>query len=500
MNLESTTACRRRQHLLAGALCILACLHFGAAKAQPVRPLPENPRYLEFRGRPCLVVTAAEHYGAVLNQDFDYVRYLDTLAADGMNYTRIFTGAYVEGPGSFGIQNNSLAPQSGRFLAPWARSSTPGYRAGGNKFDLERWDERYFERLHDFVTKAAERGILVEVTLFSSLYGPNWQLSPLHPANNVNGTPDLTHRQVHTLDNQGLLEHQLALVEKIVTELNVHDNVIFEVQNEPYADRPLTIGPINPFLLNWREVWQNRVDLADEASLAWQRRIVDAIVATEAALPKRHLVAQNFCNFGWPLEGVHPQVAILNFHYASPQAILTNYGWRKVVSYDETGFLGSDIAPYRRQAWRFVSSGGGIFNHLDYSFYPGAEDGTGENRAPGSGGPELRRQLKALADFIGELPFWRMTPFTRFITHAPGIQVTAMGAPGEAYVAYLEGTGPVELMLETPPGEYRLEFLNPVTGERGETVRLAVQARRTTWRTPAFEGELAVRLVWTNKP
>ena len=54
--------------------------------------------------------------GAVLNLDFDYVKYLDTLAADGLNLTRTFSGAYVELRDTFGIAGNTLAPEAGRFI------------------------------------------------------------------------------------------------------------------------------------------------------------------------------------------------------------------------------------------------------------------------------------------------------------------------------------------------------------------------------------------------
>jgi len=40
-----------------------------------------NPHYLEYRGSPVVLITSAEHYGSVLNRDFDYVRYLETLCA-----------------------------------------------------------------------------------------------------------------------------------------------------------------------------------------------------------------------------------------------------------------------------------------------------------------------------------------------------------------------------------------------------------------------------------
>src|SRR6516164_5879347 len=108
-------------------LALLALL----APTESPRPLalhPDNPHYFLFRGKPTILVTSGEHYGAVLNADFDYVQYLDTLQASGLNLTRTFSGGtYVEPPGAFKIKDNTLAPANGRYLAPWARSDQPGY-------------------------------------------------------------------------------------------------------------------------------------------------------------------------------------------------------------------------------------------------------------------------------------------------------------------------------------------------------------------------------------
>ncbi|NUN00642.1 MAG: hypothetical protein HUU41_05985 [Bryobacteraceae bacterium] len=91
---------------------------------EPLRLHPENPHYFLFRGKPAVLITSGEHYGAVLNLDFNYTRYLETLNRDRLNLTRTFTGVYSEVPGSFQIASNTLAPKPGRFIAPWQRAST----------------------------------------------------------------------------------------------------------------------------------------------------------------------------------------------------------------------------------------------------------------------------------------------------------------------------------------------------------------------------------------
>src|SRR5437764_2474653 len=83
----------------------------------PIRLHPDNPHYFLWRGKPTVLITSTEHYGAVLNLDFDFVRYLDELHTKGLNHTRTFSGTYREIPGSFGITDNTLGPK--RYQSSW---------------------------------------------------------------------------------------------------------------------------------------------------------------------------------------------------------------------------------------------------------------------------------------------------------------------------------------------------------------------------------------------
>src|SRR3954462_4787309 len=110
------------QRWIGGALVLILGFPRMATAApggKPIAPHPENPRYFLFEGKPTFLITSGEHYGAVLNLDFDFILYLDELHARGFNQTRTFTGTYREIPGSFKIVNNTLAPAAGRYAAPW---------------------------------------------------------------------------------------------------------------------------------------------------------------------------------------------------------------------------------------------------------------------------------------------------------------------------------------------------------------------------------------------
>jgi hypothetical protein len=446
-----------------------------APDTPPLALHPENPHYFRFRGKPTVLITSGEHYGAVLNLDFDDVKYLDTLHADGLNLTRTFTGAYVEPDGAFNITRNTLAPAPNRFICPWARSDVPGYANGGNKFDLSRWDAAYFKRLTDFVSHASQRGIIVEVNLFCPFYTDNqWNISPMNPVNNINEIGDVSRSGVYTLDNHGgLLAVQEAMVRKIVTELKGFDNVFYEIMNEPYT----------------RDVPMN-----------WQARIADVIVETEKGFGAVHLISQNVANRQAKVENPHPAVSIFNFHYASPpDAVTLNYGLNKVIGDNETGFNKNGDAHYRMEAWAFILAGGGLYNNLDYSFAVGYEDGTFAypESQPGGGSPSLRRQLRILSEFIHSFDFVRMRPDNAILKGGlpENASAWALIEDGVQYAIYVHGGRRAELIVELPAGNYRVEWLSPLTGELDKPQNLSHSGGEATLVSPSYDGEIALRIV-----
>jgi len=464
-------------------LLVLAAGAGAARAAAPIALHPENPHYFLWRGQPTVLLTSGEHYGALLNRDYDFRTYFDTLAKDGLNSTRTFSGAYCEPPGAFNIARNTLAPQAGALLCPWARSSEPGYANGGNKFDLARWDDAYFARLDQFLECASSRGVVVELNLFCPFYEESmWALSPMNARNNVNGVGAVARTNVYTLDRHGgLLSIQEAMVRRIVQAVQKHDNLYFEICNEPY------FGGV---------------------TIAWQHHIADVIHAAEWDTKTRHLVSMNIANGQAKVEQPHPAVSILNFHYAyPPEAVALNFGLDRVIGDNETGFRGTNDLPYRVEAWSFLMAGGGLFNHLDYSFVVGHEDGTFvyEEKQPGGGNRLFRNQMKILGDFLRSFDFIRMKPDTAVI--AGGVparhRAYALGQPNEAWAVYLARdtkdkqapTGPrtATLALKLPPGAYSVEWLDPRTNRRdSKKIEGKADGGPARLPTPAFDEDIAL--------
>ncbi len=463
---------KSRSRALTAALALSASVPAGAGdEPSPLALHPENPRYFLFRGRPTVLVASGEHYGSVVNPDFDYVRYLATLEAAGLNTTRLFLGDYVEASGAFGIVDDTIAPAPGRVLAPWARSTTPGYALGGARFDLDRWDPAFFERLHGFVREAGRRGIVVEVVLF--FVGPGWNESPMNPRNNVNGLPDVGAKGYLRLDSAPLLARQEAYVRKVVSEINRYDNLFFNLCNEPWfynQERP------------------GFVSQAPAETKAWIERVAEWVVDEETKLGRRHLLGVDVSNQGSVVEakdlaGPFRALSVFTFHYdGNADSVRLNSGLPRAIGFNETGFNGTGDDAYRTQGWNYMLSGGSLYGHLDFSFTVGHEDGTAVPRFAtalydGGGSAALRAQLAVLLRFVHSLPLERMRPDDAVVVGGAD-SWRALAAPGEAYAFWLPGCGPLQVALALPPGAWRYDWVDPVTGAVTSQV-----ARHESWVT-----------------
>lgn len=446
--------------------CILLSLSSAIAQnADLLQLLPQNPHYFLYKGKPTVIVGSGEHYGAVINLDFDYKTYLKTLGKDKLNNTRLFTGAYIEKLGDFGIAKNTLAPAEGRAILPWARSNEPGYALGGNKFDLSKWDEAYFARLKDFMTIADNNGVIVEITLFSSHYGGGWNYSAFNPKNNINRTSEVEGKQVNTLENGNILSHQEKYVRKLVRELNGFGNFYFEIQNEPWADQTEIVLQRNDF---GEGPWTDKIQVVSQQSNDWQRKVAEWIKDEENRRPIKHLISQNISNFYYPITDPDPNISIFNFHYTYPRAVAENYYLDKVIGFNETGFAGGGDETYRRQAWRFMMAGGGLFNHLDYSFSVGSENGQDTTyESPGGGSPALRKQFAFLKGFLEGLNLAQLKPDQSSVIAAPGAYALTLSDSNTQWAIYWEPMAVKnnDITFNLPERPYQAAWHDVETGE-----------------------------------
>lgn len=458
-----------------------------------VKIYPENPHYLMYQGKPVLLITSAEHYGAVINADFDYGSYLAKLARYELNYTRIYPGAYVEVEGMF-IENNNLAPKVDSYCLPWRRSREAGCWDGGMKYDLEGWSEAYFLRLKDFVAEAATHGIVVEICFFNCQYQESWHACPLNAANNIQRVGPEDFNDFQTLKTPELTAAQDRYVAKIVREVNEFDNVILEI-----CDEPTLKG--TPALL----------------AVPWIDHLVGVIVNTEAELPKQHLVAQQTMN------GVDftrdERVQVITTQYirqASEQiggveALDCVYPLNKPIELNETAFYpiwyeGDIAAASRAEAWEFLVGGGAAFNQLNGRFtVPDPAGNTPDNHVILAG-------LRRLKEFLEGFAFEKMTGGTGFL--GPGLSegslVRGMSQEGEQYALYIHhsrlkengvyyianpGKYQEELALRLPAGRYQAEWILPEENRVLQRVEFEHGGGEKSLASPVYAFDIALRIL-----
>lgn len=449
------------------------------SQPEPIKLHTTNPRYMSYLGNPIIPIASAEHYGAVMNLQFDYITYLNEMQAKNQTLTRVFSGVFREVRGESGINtdDNTLAPAPNQYIAPWARSGTCCYADGGNKFDLNQWDPAYFARLKDFVSQAAARGIIVEYVLFGAIYSDSqWNMMPMKSSNNINGVGNSAGRAAFFNSTGDLVPFQQAFVQKVALELKDHPNVYYEIANEPYHP---AIGT---------------------NTSAWQVLMRNALVSAESGFTYKHLIAENPGEGAFAITNPSPAVSVYNFHYTDPTAVDLNYGLNRVISFDETGFLGSSDSVYRKQAWNFIIGGGGAFDSLDWSFTINDERGlTQKSTHLGGGSPTLRTQLGILESFIHSFNFINMAPNDALVTGAPGSR-QVLAQPGAQYAIYLDGGSQANIQVSMPAGTYRADWVNTKTGATDATQTFTHTGGNRSLSSPTYSEDIALRIVSTVAP
>lgn len=206
---------------------------------------------------------------------FDFEAYLDFLVRHDHNFIRMWawdsTTWDLKSSQSWTDQKDvfKTSPQ------PWQRTGPGKALDGKPKFDLEKFDPAYFERLRARVKAAGDRGIYVSVMLFEGWalrFDPtSWGGHPFRMANNVqgiNGDPngDGKGLEIQTLTIPKITALQEAYVRKVIDTINDLDNVLYEVSNEAN-------------LLN-----------SSTSTKDWQYHIIRFIKNEEAKKPRQHPV------------------------------------------------------------------------------------------------------------------------------------------------------------------------------------------------------------------
>jgi hypothetical protein len=490
---------------LALALIVLGCTE----KHSPVSVLQANPHYFYFRGKSTVFITSDHHYGAIIDLDFDYVKYMDYLETYGMNLTRIYPGGMFEPPDKY-QKGSPLGPLPGRQLLPWRKTTQPGAnpllaKAGqpSYKFDLGQWNPEYFERLKDFVKLAGEKGIVVEVPFFNGMYADCWPLMAMYYKNNIQGIG--TYREEEcglftTADkrNRDVMKYQQAYVKKITAELNGFDNVLFDICDEPSL-QGLPDGSI--------------IVMPDSIVGPWVLAMKDAFLEAERSLPNKHLLGQTVQNLS-PDFSAQNWCQWLPTEYAKPaeRALQLDYKFSKPLVNVESNYFGSGLTnnvytteSVRLEGWWFMMGGGAGCINLNGELHRGQENGGESTRK------QIAVQKKILKDFMDRLELKGLSRYDGAGISQGNAFVCALESKGSQYAVYIfhgnyegawgahflprNGNYRDTLKLDTvPAGSYTIEWTDPATGKQLNSGTLRWEGGTLLLPTPLYVLDIALYL------
>ena len=455
----------------------------------------KNPHYFEYKGKEILLITSAEHYGAVINKKFDYVKYFDTLAEYGLNYTRIFPGALIE-PEGYWSPGDPMGPGENT-IVPWARSNVPGYKGGGCKFDLSKWDVEYFTRLRDFLAQADKRGIIVEICFFSCQNIVYWEYCPLHKNANIQGVGDCDHITFQTLDNEPLVREQIRYLEKIIEETNSFNNVIYEFCDEP------------TLMLT-----------AAHKAYHWLSHLIGKAIETENRLNKKHMISQqleigvDFSDDDRVSFIVTQYIVMLARQVGGITALNNCYCYNKPIESNEMAFVPvwydyEHEAISRIEAWEFMVGGGSSFNQLNGYFTTSNPAGDNDiNHRILAGLRNLRRFLESF-DYIR---MYRDNDTVRKVSIAASVNMISekgmqyavymhhsmlnfgCRVPGQHYEpAYGKYEPVVTVKLEK--GDYRVTFVEPETLKILKEIMVSSDSQEMMLACPPYKLDIAIKII-----
>lgn len=220
---------------------------FSATTNGPLR-ISENPNFFEDASGVKTLLTGSHTWETLQDittqtdtEPFAWNDYLGMMELNGHNFLRLWVWEQC--------QRAAWTEEAVYFSPmPYLRTGETQALDGKPTFDLDHWNEDYFQRLRKRVIDAKERGIYVSIMLFQgwslnktdSENGDPYLGHPFNPENNVQGfaAPGIQHKEegdatLHSLKaGQELTRRQEAYVTKVINTVNDLDNVLFEIINE----------------------------------------------------------------------------------------------------------------------------------------------------------------------------------------------------------------------------------------------------------------------------
>jgi hypothetical protein len=418
-------------------------------KTGPIRPWSKNPRFWEYKGKPVMLLGASSDDNLFQWPAGKLIPHLDSMKLAGANYVRNTMSDRVD----LGFE-----------IYPFRRLEN-------GKFDLNQWNEEYWQRFDFFLKETAKREIIVQIEVWDRFdqSREHWLPHPYNPVNNINYSAEETGLAPEYPDHPGqnrqpfyfttllqrnnriLLNFQTRFEEKMLSFTMNYDHILYCMDNETSAEEQWAVHWAEFILDKARkagkeiyvtEMWDNW-DLKSDH----HKRTFD--------YPERYAfcdVSQNNQQKG--------QVHWDNFQWVRHYTVNMPRPLNTVKTYGADGGRHGNTKDGLERWWRHVIGGAASARF---------------HRPPsGLGLSDLSISSVRIAREIEKhVKFWELLPANELLSNREENEAYLTAKPGEKYLLFFTDGGETELDLRSVKGKFTLKWASIRTGtwSTGGTVR-----------------------------
>ena len=463
---------------LFSAILLLAVFGCRETGEKPIMPWPENSWYWQYNGKPLLLLGASDDDNLFQWPEEKLIPHLDSMKSVGGNYVRNTMSDRVD---------------KGFELYPFKKTEN-------DKYDLNQWNDEYWQRFENFLNETWKRDIIVQIEVWDRFdYSrDNWPVHPFNPLNNINYSMEESgldsiypehpgaNKQPFFFttpeqqNNKLLLDFQKKFVDKMLSYALQHNHVLYCMDNETSGEEAWAVfwanyikqkAEENDKSVYVTEMWDNW-DLKSEQ----HKRTFD-----NAELFDYCDVSQNnhqrgqahWDNFQW----------VRNYIAAHPRPINT------VKTYGADGGRHGTTNNAIDAWWRHVIGGAASAR------FHRPPSGLGLNGL-------TMNTLKAARQTEEFVKYWELSPGNDLLTEREENEAYLASLPGKSYVVFFPDRGTVGLNMREFNGDFTIRWMNVRNGEwasekqveGGKTIELETPGENewvavVTRRGLLFEGD-----------
>ena len=439
-----------------------------------IKPFTGNPYYWQYKGKPVLLLGGSKDDN--LFQIPDLKEHLDLLASVGGNYIR-----------------NTMSSRKDKGYELYPFKKLPN-----GKYDLNQWDDEYWERFRNLLKWTGQHNIIVQIEVWDrfdytsrrgSWHEEPWKINPYKPSNNINYTaketklaeryPDHPSKDkqpfFHTIpamdDNTAVCRYQEAFVDKMLSYSLPCGNVLYCMNNE-------TLTP--PI---WGQYWMKYIEkraaelgvdvyVTDMFDVGWNMEKEEYFLLSfdNPDIYTFLDISQNTGNKNTFKRQWQNMLFVRDRIKKNPRPI------NNTKSYGSSEWLAKTAVSkraYYKRVWRRWTTESAVQRYVLNIIGGCASTRFHRNPIGGIGLTKPAQNcIKALRKLETLVEIWKLAPGNDLLSDYEDSKVFLSAEPGRKYVLLFLESGSAKLNLAGYKHDFRLRWINVPKGQWGKTTTI----------------------------